>query len=404
MGLHAYSKEVPVRFPISEQIARVHPPPISEVKGWLAEAEPGLPLIDLCQAVPDYPPPHELIDHLAQVMADPLTSRYTPDEGLPEVREAICAGYGRLYGASINPRQICLTVGASQAFWLAMVTLCRAGDEVVVQLPAYFDHPMALEILGIRCVYAPFDEAGRGLPDLAAISALITEKTRAILLVTPSNPTGAVIAPETVRELYRLAARRNIALVLDETYNSFITGGVRPHDLFADPEWSGHFVQIASFGKTFALTGYRAGMLVASEQFVGHALKAQDTMAVCQPRITQHAIRYGIEHLGPWVAGNRVMMEHRHEVFREEFSRPGNPFTLVTSGPFFGWVRHPFPGSTGRAVAKRLVREAGILLLPGEVFGPGLEGYLRLAFGNIKAEAIPEAVARFREFAHGTPV
>jgi len=387
-----------VRFPISEQILRVHPPPISEVRGWLAEATPGLPLIDLCQAVPDYPPPGDLIDHLAQVMADPQTSRYSVDEGLPEVRESICAGYRSLYGAGLNPRQICLTIGASQAFWLAMVTLCRAGDEVIVQLPAYFDHPMALEMLGIRCVYAPFDEASGGLPSVATIAGLITARTRAILLVTPSNPTGAVIAPETVRELYRLAARRNIALVLDETYNSFITGGVRPHDLFTDPGWGEHFIQIASFGKTFALTGYRAGMLAASEEFVSHALKAQDTMAVCQPRVTQHAVRYGMEHLGGWVAGNRIMMERRHAVFKEEFGRPGNPFSLVTSGPFFGWVRHPFAGSTGREVARRLVRESGILLLPGEVFGPGLESYLRLAFGNIREETIPEAVARFRAF------
>lgn len=386
-----------MNFPISQYIQRVHPPPISEVRGWLAEAKHGLPLVDLCQAVPDYPPPAELLHHLSAVMADPGTSRYSVDEGLPEVRDAVCAAYAALYGASLNPGQICLTIGASQAFWLAMVTLCREGDEVVVQLPAYFDHPMALEILGIRCVYAPFDEESGGIPNLATLAALITERTKAVLLVTPSNPTGAVIAPGMLRELYRLAKRRNIALILDETYNSFITGGVRPHDLFTDPDWSDHFIHIASFGKTFALTGYRAGMLVASERFIAQALKAQDTMAVCQPRITQHAVKYGLEHLGAWVARNRVMMERRHEVFRKEFDRPGNSFKVVASGPFFGWVRHPFSGCTGREVARLLVREAGILLLPGEVFGPGLEGYLRLAFGNITEEAIPEAVARFRK-------
>ena len=386
-----------MKFPVSRHIQRVHPPPISEVRGWLAEAKHGLPLVDLCQAVPDYPPPAELIQHLSAVLADPHTSRYSVDEGLPEVREAVCAAYAGLYGASLNPGQICLTIGASQAFWLAMVTLCQAGDEVIVQLPAYFDHPMALEILGVRCIYAPFDESAGGLPNPATLAALITERTRAILLVTPSNPTGAVIAPEMLRELYRLAKRRNIALVLDETYNSFITGGVRPHDLFADSDWSDHFIHIASFGKTFALTGYRAGMLVASERFIAQALKAQDTMAVCQPRITQHAVKYGLEHLGEWVARNRVMMERRHEVFRREFERPGNSFKVVASGPFFGWVRHPFTGCSGREVARLLVREAGILLLPGEVFGPGLEGYLRLAFGNISEEAIPEAVARFRK-------
>lgn len=385
-----------MKFPISELIRGVHPPPITEVKRWLAEAAPGLPLIDLCQAVPDYPPPDALLDHLAELIRDPLTSRYTPDEGLLEVREAVCAGYRARYGALIDPCQILLTVGASQAFWLAMVTLCRAGDEVIVQLPAYFDHPMALAVLGIRCVFAPFDESRAGLPDSATLAALITPKTRALLLVTPSNPTGAVLPPELVAELHELAVSRNIALVLDETYNSFITGGGRPHGLFTDARWSDHLVQIASFGKTFALTGYRAGMLVASEAFVEQALKAQDTMAVCQPRLTQHAVKFGMEHLGEWVAGNRVMMERRHEVFREEFAKPGNPFRLVASGPFFGWVRHPFAGMTGREVARRLAQEYAILLLPGEVFGPGLEPYLRLAFGNIRQEAIPDAVARFR--------
>ncbi|QXE89808.1 aminotransferase [Geomonas subterranea] len=387
-----------MKFPVSELIEGVHPPPISEVKGWLAAANPKLSLIDLCQAIPDYPPPPELIDHLAQVMRDPLTSRYSIDEGLPEVREAVCRGYRKLYDARIEPSQICLTIGASQALWLAMVTLCRAGDEVIVQLPAYFDHPMALAALGIRAVFAPFDESTGGLPDVAAIAGLVTAKTRAILLVTPSNPTGAVIPPETVQELHELARRRNVALVLDETYNSFITGGVRPHGLFRDPSWGDHFVHIASFGKTFALTGYRAGMLAASERFIGHALKAQDTMAVCQPRVTQHAVQYGFDHLSGWVAENRVMMERRHEVFRGEMAKPGNPFRLVASGPFFGWVAHPCAGRSGREVAKRLVEESGMLLLPGEVFGPGLEGYLRLAFGNIREETIPEAVQRFREF------
>ena len=392
-----------MKFPVSTLIRGVHPPPISEVKGWLAAANPRLPLIDLCQAIPDYPPPPEMIDHLSEVMRDPLTSRYSIDEGLPEVREAVCRGYRERYGACIDPAQICLTVGASQALWLAMVTLCRAGDEVIVQLPAYFDHPMALAALGIRCVFAPFDEATGGLPDLCAISDLVTAKTRAILLVTPSNPTGAVIPPDTIRELYQLARRRNVALVLDETYNGFITGGARPHHLFDNPSWGDHFVHIASFGKTFALTGYRAGMLAASEAFIGHALKVQDTMAVCQPRITQHAVKYGFDHLDAWVAQNRVMMERRHEVFRAEMAVPGNPFRLVASGPFFGWVGHPFTGQTGRYVAKRLVEEAGMLLLPGEVFGPGLEGYLRLAFGNIKEEEIPEAVARFRACAGPQP-
>jgi len=316
---------------------------------------------------------------------------------LQEVRASICSYYGRKYGAELSPGNFCLTIGASQAFWLAIVTLCRAGDEVVVQTPYYFDHPMALDILGVRGVFAPFVESEGGFPNPATIERLITDRTRAILIVSPSNPTGAITPSESIRELFAVARRHNIALLLDETYSEFIPGGCRPHELFSDPAWGDHFVQINSFGKTYALTGYRAGTLVASEQFIHHALKAQDSMAVCQPRITQHAIKFGVENLDGWVAANREMMCRRHDLFRAEFMKLGKPFTLTASGTFFAWVRHPFNGCSGRQVAKRLVDETAVLCLPGEVFGPGLEGYLRLAFGNIREEAIPEAVRRFRE-------
>ena len=383
---------------MSPLIANVHFPPISEVKRLVSERpDDGRELIDLCQAVPDYAPAPELTEHLSRMLGDPQISKYSPDEGLPEVREAVSLYYGRKYGARLPPDTICLTIGASQAFWLAIVTLCRAGDEIVVQAPYYFDHPMALAILGIQGVYAPFVESEGGLPNPAAIESLICEKTRAILVVSPSNPTGATASPGIIRELFEVARRHNIALILDETYNEFIPGGLCPHDLFKDPAWGDHFVQIASFGKTYALTGYRAGMLVASAQFIHHALKAQDTMAVCQPRITQQAVKYGVEHLDQWVAANRDMMTRRHDLFRSEFMLPGNRFRLTASGAFFAWMRHPFDNYSGRQVAKRLVDDSAVLSLPGEVFGPGLEGYLRLAFGNIREEAIPEAARRFRE-------
>lgn len=383
---------------LSPLITNVHFPPISEVRRWLAERpQDGRELIDLCQAVPDYAPAAELTAYLSTMLDDPLISKYSPDEGLPEVRAAIRDYYGRKYGTNLAPDNFCLTIGASQAFWLAIVTLCQAGDEVVVQAPYYFDHPMALDILDVRGVFAPFVESEGGLPNPATIERLITDRTRAILIVSPSNPTGAITQPETIQELFAVARRHNIALLLDETYSEFIPGGCRPHELFSDPVWGDHFVQITSFGKTYALTGYRAGMLVASERFIHHALKAQDSMTVCQPRITQHAVKFGVENLDGWVATNREMMCRRHDLFRAEFMKPGNPFTLTASGAFFAWVRHPFSGLSGRQVAKRLVDETAVLCLPGEVFGPGLEGYLRLAFGNIREEAIPEAVRRFRE-------
>lgn len=387
-----------MRFAINEHLRGVHPPPISEVKEWAAQRPEGAaPLLDLCQAVPDYAPPPDLLHHISQAVHDPLTSRYTPDEGLPEVREAVCRRYQRRYAAKMEPDQVCLTVGASAAFWLALVSLCHAGDEVIVQLPCYFDHPMALQALSIRPVYAPYREKERGLPSPAAIAALITPRTRAILLVSPSNPTGSVIPPDLLRELYFLAQHHRLALVLDETYSDFIEGV--PHDLFTLADWHSTLVQVMSFGKSYALTGYRAGMLAAAPELIRQALKLQDTMTVCQPRITQLALQYGLDHLDQWVEVNRRMMSFRHNLFVEEFNLPGNRFRLAASGSFFAWVRHPFSNKSGREVARRLAIDSGVLTLPGEVFGPGLEEYLRLAFGNIKEQQIKEAVYRFRSAA-----
>lgn len=384
-----------MRFAINDHVRSVHEPPIGEVRAWAAGRSPEAPeLIDLCQAVPDYGPPEELLTHLQQAVRDPLTCRYTPDEGLPEVREAVCDRYRRRYRARIGSDHVCLTVGASQAFWLAMLVLCHAGDEVILQAPCYFDHPMALGALGVRTVYAPFTEKEQGIPNPAVIERLITPRTRAIVLVTPGNPTGAVIPHGRLTELYFLAQRHRLALVLDETYSDFAEG--MPHDLFTLADWHRTLVQVQSFGKTYALTGYRAGLLAAAPEFIRQALKIQDTMAVCQPRITQLALKYGLENLDSWVEGNRLMMALRNSLFAAEFVKPGNRFRLVSGGGFFAWVKHPFTGRSSRAAAQRLVREAGIMTLPGEAFGPGLEDYLRLALGTVRENAIAEVVRRFR--------
>lgn len=389
-----------MRFSINPHIEKVIFPPIVEIKrSVVGDAAPcGKPYIDLCQAVPDYPPAREMIEALAGRLREPETALYTSDEGLLEVREAVCRRYGRMYGASLSADNVCLTVGASQAFWLAMVALCSAGDEVILQVPFYFDYDMALEMMGIRRVYAPFREDTGGLPDAEAIEALITPRTRAILLVTPSNPTGVAISPELLDRLFETAKRAGAALVVDETYADFIAGGARPHGLFGRSDWDDHFVHVMSFGKTYALTGYRAGLLIGSERFLHQAMKAHDTMAICQPTPTQLALGYGLDRLDEWVASNRRMMERRNDRFREEFTAPGNPFALIAGGAFFAWIKHPFPEASGWSVARNLIEKAGLVTLPGEIFGPGMSRYLRVAFGNIVEERIPEAVSRFREY------
>jgi len=381
------------------ELLKVQPPPITEVKSWLGNSRNtgSRPLIDCCQAVPDYPPAPQLAAFLADQVALPETSRYTPDEGLVEARDAVSDWYVRRYTAGPAPGEICLTVGASQAFWLAMNTLCRAGDEVILPAPAYFDHPMALQALGIRPVWIPLCEQNQSLLDPQTVAERITLRTRAILLVTPSNPTGVTTSPKLLNQLFELAAANDLALVVDETYNAFADPGVGLHRLFERPDWQRTLVHLASFGKTLALTGYRAGALVAGQSLLEQALKLQDTMAVCQPRITQLAISFGCAHLDTWVEEKSRLMHGRHAAFQEEFRRENHSFELVASGGFFAWVRHPWTQLDSRSAARKLALEADLICLPGAAFGPGLEPYLRLAFGNLPETQIGDAVQRLRE-------
>ncbi|MBD1399074.1 aminotransferase [Pelovirga terrestris] len=382
---------------INSRLYQVQPPPITEVKSWLDKhrSSKESSLLDLCQAVPNYPPAPQLIAHLNQTLDDPATYRYSPDEGLPEVRTDLCNWYQRHYQSGPQPDQVCLTIGASQAFWLAMLCLCQPGDEVIVPLPAYFDHLMALQSYGVTPSYIPFDPNSSGIPDLATIEQKITPRTRALLLVTPSNPTGATIPPQQLEQLLDLAQARSIVLILDETYNCFI--GAAPHQLFARSNWQQHFVHLASFGKTFALTGLRCGALIGAIELIEQGLKIQDSMVVCQPRPAQLALQYGCNHLDGWIAEKTQLMQQRHAAVSACFDTGINGFELTASGSFFAWVKHPWNGISGRQAARKLLDKVGIICLPGEAFGPDLEPYLRLAFGNLETDQINELRQRLEE-------
>lgn len=389
----------------SARIEQVSAPPITAVKSWIKGRtySPARPLVNLCQAIPDYPPAGGLRQYMQKVVMQPQVAVYTPNDGLEKVRVEVAAWYRRRYAGAtaLGAENICLSIGASQAFWLAMLLVAEAGDEVILQTPAYFDHPMALAALGIAPVYvADTHDDGQesaGVSTWAAIEERITPRTRAIVVVTPGNPTGRVQSPAEIEQLYACARRHNIALVLDETYNAFLPPGQAPHHLFNKSDWGGSFIHLASFGKTFALTGYRAGALVADAELIQQALKIQDSMVACPPHLTQLALAWGCRHLDAWVEYNAELMRLRHDTFCTLFRAAEHGFELCSSGAFFAWVRHPWPQANGWQVARHLAEHADLISLPGEAFGPGLHRYLRLAFGNLKQEDVAAAVERFTQ-------
>ena len=384
--------------------ASVAQPAIAEAQAWVKDKvfPPDKPLIDVCQAVPGYPPPSQLTDHLAQLARIPGTERYTPIEGLPGLRLALAEDAGRFYGTAISSDRVMITAGCNQAFCLAIMSLAKAGDDIVMPAPFYFNYEMWPGLLGIGIRALSFRPEAGGEPDLEEAARAIGPRTRAIVLISPNNPTGAIYGKKTLSAFYELARRHRIALVLDETYRDFLPTDDRPHDLFQDPDWADTLIHLYSFSKVFSLTGYRVGAVAAGTPFIEAMAKAMDCLAICAPRIGQEAAMFGLAHLSAWRKANTEMMRRRREMVIKAFARNDLGYEMVSVGAYFAYLRHPHRDLTAVEVARRLALNQNLLALPGSMFGPSQEDFLRVAFANVDDESMPEIARRLAEDAAGS--
>ena len=382
--------------PVQPLLAAVDAPPIWEAQGWIAgRTFPAQkPLIDVCQAVPGYPPPDTLLDHLAAALKRPETHRYTEFGGLARLRSSLAADINRSYGGAVTREDVFVTAGCNQAFCLTASALAKTGDEIILPLPAYFNYSMWLGMTGVGVRHVAFRPETNGLPDLADIRNAITPRTRALVLISPNNPTGAIYPPDYLGHAFELCRGAGIALVVDETYRDFLTDGGVPHALFQRPNWQGTLIHLYSFSKVFCLTGYRTGAIVADPKFLAQIGKEMDCVAICPPHIGQIAAAYGLEALGEWRRTNSELMRGRLEAMRRAFSRGDIGYEIVSAGAYFAYLKHPHAGRRSLAVARRLAERQNLLALPGSIFGPDQEDYVRMAFANVDATLMDDIAAR----------
>lgn len=380
-------------------LAAVEPSPIGETKRWvLGRTFPAdRPLIDLSQAVPGYPPALALRKHLAELMLDPAMHGYTPILGVPVLREEYAAHLSSFYGAAIAPAEVGITSGCNQAFCLALMSIAKAGDQVILPRPHYFNHDMWMRMQGVEPVSLDFRPGSGAVPNVEDAAKLITPRTRAIVLISPNNPTGAVYPRATIHAFFDLAKRHNIALLLDETYKDFLPEGERPHALFEDPTWRGTLVHLYSFSKVFALTGYRVGGITAGAPLMAEIEKAMDCVSICPPRLGQEAALYGLRNLLPWARENTNGLKARADLLGDGLAR-SNRWRTVSIGAYFAYVEHPFAGQRSTDVSKRLADEENLLTIPGDMFGAGQERFVRIAFANVSDDKIPTVLERLERF------
>lgn len=346
------------------------------------------PPVDLSQAAPGSAPPDALLQRLADAAGHADTARYGPILGDGALREAYAADLCRVYGSRIDASDVAITAGCNLAFLAASLAVARAGQSVILPTPWYFNHQMTLGMLGIEPRALPCTPESGFVPDVGEAARLIDDTTRAIVLVTPNNPTGAIYPDGVIAAFAALARQRGIALIIDETYRDFLAPGAnRAHGLFLDTDWRQSMIQLYSFSKSYAVPGHRVGAITAGPKVMAEILKVLDSVQICAARPAQGALAWAVDALADWRAEMRATINARIAAFEAVVTDcPG--WRTSSIGAYFAYVRHPFDDIAAERVAECLATERGVLGLPGSYFGPGQERHLRFAFANADEAAI----------------
>ena len=365
--------------------------PIIPVVGELIRAHPGT--ISLGQGVAWYGPPPEAVECIRRFLADPQNHKYKLVQGIPELLEAIekkLAAENRIRLG--RDQRIVVTAGANMGFVNAVLAITDPGDEIILNLPYYFNHEMAITMADCKAVCVPTDDNYQLQPD--AIERAITGRTRAVVTISPNNPTGAVYPEGSLRRVNDLCRRHGIYHISDEAYEYFTYDGARHFSPGSMAGSGPHTISLFSLSKAYGFASWRIGWMVIPERLFEPIRKIQDTVLICPPVISQWAAvgamdagrAYCEDKLGETRAIRRLILERLQEID-----------DLVTipraDGAFYLLLRvhadlDPMP------LVQRLIEEHRVAVIPGTTFGVRGQCLLRVAYGALEKDTAAEGIGR----------
>ena len=345
----------------------------------------GQPVIGLHVGEPSFPTP----DHVRKAAEDALErgeTRYVPNAGIPPLREAIARKLARHNRIEASPEQVVVSAGGMQAIHVALSATVRAGDEVLIPDPGWPNFAMAVGLLQATPVRYPLRPEHRFLPDAGELDRLVTERTRAIIVNSPSNPLGAMLTADLAERLCRLADDHDLWLISDECYDG-ITFDL-PHVSPAAVDRQRRVLSCFSFSKTYAMTGLRVGYLVAPPEVAATAAKMQEPLISCVNAPAQYAALAALEGPQDVVEMMTGTYRRRRDQAAELLREAGVGF-LPPDGAFYLWIdlRDRCQGDVEQWALK-LLRERRVAVAPGTSFGPSGEGWARVSLATDSADLI----------------
>ncbi len=301
----------------TDQITDIFDPPIVKFK---AEAEKRInhnkAVINLNQAVPSYPAPEEINNAVRKELDNPSYSFYTKDEGTDVLRKRISEEINSMFSVHSAMKNICVTSGANNAFYSILPVIAESGDEIIIFTPYYFNHYMSIKAYGIKPVEVALDADNGFSIAYDLLEEKISSRTKALIFVNPSNPTGRSYSSSELEKLYKFLQRKNIYLISDEVYTHFHDSYPRQGSVIKMNDFfESKAVCINSFSKTYSITGLRAGFITASEDFIKQFIKIQDSNIICVSSLAQTAAFAGMEYCSEWLEDKIILMKNKKEKF-----------------------------------------------------------------------------------------
>lgn len=354
-------------------------------------------MIFLSIGEPDAAPPAEILEVARREMR-PGKLHYSPGQGELTVREALSRYYTKQTGRAISKNQFLFLPGTQTALFIAFMSILNEGDEVLLLDPYYATYEGVIAAPGGVPVPVPLDPDTGFHPNLAALEAAITPKTKALLLNSPSNPTGAVFTREEVAAIGKLCQKHDLWIVSDEVYASIIYGNNIFTSPFFDKDLEERTIVTSSISKSHAIPGFRCGWIAASENFCAQALSISESMLFGSQAFLQDATAFALDTGFPEVVAMRASYEARAKVLIEGLKQAKSISARMPEGGMFVMVDVRKTGLSGEDFARRLLAEHNVVTMPGESFGLCGAGHLRVSL-TVDAKQISEAARRISKLA-----
>lgn len=354
-------------------------------------------VINLTLGDPDVIPSRTIREAACQAIQDGKT-RYSANAGLWELRQAICEDVAISHKLQYQPNNVIVTVGGMGALYLVFLSIVNAGDEVIMASPGWVNYGQMVKMCGGLPIVVPTKEEDGFAIQPDAFDAVITPRTKAIVLTTPCNPTGEILSKEALIALADIAKRHQILVIADEVYAALAYDGHEVYSIATLPGMQAQTVLINSFSKKFSMTGYRVGYAVADEELIQNMTKLQENISACAPLPSQYAALACLKAVTQEEIAHMVeIFKQRRDIVVEEINNIPNLSCRVPQGTFYAFVNIQKSGMTSLEFAMALLEEEHVAVVPGITYGKEGDHYIRIAC-TISEDLIREGLKRIRQF------